>query len=60
MFDTMTREEMERLERTVQRLFARVSFLEARVNELERGTEAANSVDETNRPHVVEPLRLTA
>jgi hypothetical protein len=60
MFDTMTREEMERLERTVQRLFARVSFLEARVNELERGMEAANSVDETNRPHVVEPLRLTA
>jgi len=60
MYDMTTREEMEQLERTVQRLFARVSFLEARLNELERGMAMESEVAETARPHVVEPLRLTA
>jgi hypothetical protein len=60
MNDVMTREDLERLERTVQRLFARVSFLEARVNELERDLAAQFAADDQARSRVVEPLRLTA
>ena len=57
MFETATREEMEMLERTVQRVFARVSMLEARVSELERELETAHAVE---RPYLVEALRRTA
>jgi hypothetical protein len=60
MYEMTTREDMERLERTVQRLFARVSFLEARVNELERDLTGEPVGDEVERPRLVEPLRLTA
>ena len=59
MYETATREELERLERTVQRVFARVSYLEARVNELERDLESAR-VREPERPRLVEALGLTA
>jgi hypothetical protein len=60
MYEMTTREDMERLERTVQRLFARVSFLEARVNELERDLTGEPVGEEVERPRLVEPLRLTA
>ncbi len=61
MHDLTMREEMERLERTVQRVFARVSFLEARVNELERELVAARpAVREIERPQLVEALGRTA
>ncbi len=62
MFETATRDEMERLERTVHRVFARVSVLEARVNELERELETARRASgrATDRPRLVEPLRRTA
>lgn len=43
MFEVASIDEMERLERTVQRVFARVSFLEARVHELERELALARS-----------------
>jgi hypothetical protein len=56
------REEMERLERTVHRVFARVSVLEARVNELERELEAARRTSRrpADRPRLVEALARTA
>jgi len=62
MHETAMRDEMERLERTVHRVFARVSVLEARVNELERELEAARraAVRGIERPHLIEPLRRTA
>jgi BMFP domain-containing protein YqiC len=61
MHDLVTREEMERLERTVQRVFARVSFLEARVNELERELAATRlPVSAMERPQLVEALGRTA
>ena len=61
MHDLAMREEMERLERTVQRVFARVSFLEARVNELERELAAAQpAAGEIERPQLVEALGRTA
>jgi hypothetical protein len=62
MHETAMRDEMERLERTVHRVFARVSVLEARVSELERELEAAQraAVRPVERPHLVEPLRRTA
>ena len=64
MYEMATRDEMERLERTVQRVFARVSFLEARVNELERELSATRvNVAEVERPHLValgDALGLTA
>jgi hypothetical protein len=60
MYEMTTREDLERLERTMQRLFARVSFLEARVNELERDLAAQFAADDQDRSRIVEPLRLTA
>jgi hypothetical protein len=61
MHDLTMREEMERLERTVQRVFARVSFLEARVNELERELVASRpALREVERPQLVEALGRTA
>jgi hypothetical protein len=60
MYEMTTRDDMERLERTVQRLFARVSFLEARLNELERDLAAQAVTDGVERSRIVEPLRLTA
>ena len=61
MHDLTLREEMERLERTVQRVFARVSFLEARVNELERELVTVRpAVRESERPQLVEALGRTA
>ncbi|HQR38311.1 MAG TPA: hypothetical protein PLF26_07885 [Blastocatellia bacterium] len=39
MYEAAHTEEMDRLERVVNRVFARVSALEARVNELERELE---------------------
>lgn len=61
MHETMMRDEMERLERTVHRVFARVSVLEARVNELERELEAARRVARPiERPRLVEDLARTA
>ena len=53
MYEMISREELERLERTVHRVFARVSVLEARVNELERELEAAQQ-----KRYEVEPRRL--
>ena len=62
MFETATREELEMLERTVQRVFARVSMLEARVSELERELETAHAAAAhgVDRPYLVEALRRTA
>jgi hypothetical protein len=61
MHDLTLREEMERLERTMQRVFARVSFLEARVNELERELVLVGpAVREGERPQLVEALGRTA
>jgi len=62
MQDTpMMRDEMERLERTVQRVFARVSVLEARVNELERQLDVERrSARALDRPHLVDALARTA
>jgi hypothetical protein len=62
MHETPMRDEMERLERTVHRMFARVSVLEARVNELERELETARSaaVRTPDRPRLVEALARTA
>ncbi|MBK6314319.1 MAG: hypothetical protein IPF53_08395 [Blastocatellia bacterium] len=56
------REEMERLERTVQRVFARVSVLEARVNDLERELLARNgrTLHEVEWHSRLEGLRRTA
>ena len=56
-----TRDEMERLERTLHRVFARGSVLEARVGELERDLEAARgAAHEYDRPRLVEALARTA
>ena len=67
MFEVASIDEMERLERTVQRVFARVSFLEARVHELERELALARSEDvtaaglaEMDRMQGVEALGRTA
>ena len=62
MFETASRDEMERLERTVQRVFARVSFLEARVSELERELAAARSAEVSveEDPCYLDALGLTA
>ena len=57
----ITRDERERLERTLHRVFARVSVLEARVGELERDLEAARgAAREYDRPRLVEALARTA
>lgn len=62
MHEMATRDEMERLERTMHRVFARVSFLEARLNELERELAAARAAvpADIERPRLVEALGLTA
>ena len=67
MFEVASIDEMERLERTVQRVFARVSFLEARVHELERelavaraGEVNAGGYVEMDRLQTVESLGRTA
>ena len=62
MYETPMRDEMDRLERTVQRVFARVSVLEARVNELERELETARqaAVRTADRPRLVDALARTA
>ena len=62
MHETPMRDEMERLERTMHRIFARVSVLEARVNELERELETARRVAAraTDRPRLVEAFPRTA
>ena len=59
MFEVASIDEMERLERTVQRVFARVSFLEARVHELERELAVARA-GEVNAGGYVEMERLQA
>jgi len=60
--DQATRDEFDRLERTVQRVFARVSVLEARVNDLERELLARNgrTLHEVEWPTKFEGLRRTA
>lgn len=60
--ENATREEMERLERTVQRVFARVSVLEARVNDLEREllAHSGRTLHEVEWPTQFEGLRRTA
>ena len=64
MFEVASIDEMERLERTVQRVFARVSFLEARVHELERelalAREGQVGVVDMDRLQAVEPFGRTA
>ena len=61
MNETVMREEFERLERTVQRVFARVSMLEARVRELEGElADAHMAVRPVDRPRLVEALSLSA
>lgn len=61
MHETPMRDEMERLERTVHRVFARVSVLEARVNELERQLDVERrSARATDRPRLVDALARTA
>jgi hypothetical protein len=62
MHETPMRDEMERLERTVHRMFARVSVLEARVNELERELETTRraAARATDRPRLVDSLARTA
>jgi hypothetical protein len=62
MHEIPMRDEMERLERTLHRVFARVSVLEARVNELERELETARRVGArpADRPRLVDALALTA
>ena len=66
MFEVASIDEMDRLERTVQRVFARVSFLEARVNELERELARARAGDmlvemaEADRLCIVGELGRTA
>jgi len=60
--EVATREDMERLERTMQRVFARVSVLEARVNDLEREIKAhgGRTLHEIEWPSRLEGLRRTA
>lgn len=62
MHETPMRDEMERLERTVHRMFARVSVLEARVNELERELETARraAIRVADRPRLLDALARTA
>lgn len=62
MPETATRDEMEMLERTVHRIFARVSVLEARVNELERELESERraAARVPDRPRLVDALARTA
>jgi predicted RNase H-like nuclease (RuvC/YqgF family) len=62
MHETPMRDEMERLERTVHRVFARVSVLEARVNELERELESERrqTVRASDRPRLLDALARTA
>lgn len=60
--DQATRDEFDRLERTVQRVFARVSVLEARVNDLEREllARSGRTLHEVEWPTKFEGLRRTA
>ncbi|MCC6745384.1 MAG: hypothetical protein IT175_16100 [Acidobacteria bacterium] len=60
--DQATRDEFDRLERTVQRVFARVSVLEARVNDLEREllARSGRTPHEVEWPTKFEGLRRTA
>lgn len=61
MNETVMRSEFERLERTVDRVFARVSVLEARVRELEAELAATRSLARpVDRPRLVEALGRTA
>lgn len=62
MHETPMRDEMERLERTVHRVFARLSVLEARVNELERELESERrqTVRASDRPRLLDALARTA
>jgi BMFP domain-containing protein YqiC len=61
MNQTVMREEFERLEQTVNRVFARVSSLEARVRELESELATArDAVRPVDRPRLVDALRRTA
>ena len=61
MNETIMRDEFERLERTVHRVFARVSMLEARVRELESELAAERAVvHSVDRPRLVEALGRTA
>ena len=62
MPETPMRDEMDRLERTVHRVFARVSVLEARVNELERelASDRRAKALATDRPRLVDALARTA
>jgi hypothetical protein len=60
--ENATQDEMDRLERTVQRVFARVSVLEARVNDLEREllARSGRTLHEVEWPSHLEGLRRTA
>ncbi len=60
--DQATRDEFDRLVRTVQRVFARVSVLEARVNDLEREllARSGRTLHEVEWPTKFEGLRRTA
>ena len=65
MFEVASLDEMERLERTVQRVFARVSYLESRVHELEQELAVARGAEivggaEMKRLQGVEGLARTA
>lgn len=61
MNETVMREEFDRLERTVQRVFARVSMLEARVRELEGDlADARVATRPVDRPRLVEALVRSA
>ena len=61
MYEPATRDELERFERAMQRVFARVSVLEARVNQLELELEVARrAARAVVRPQLVASLRRTA
>ncbi len=62
MNDSLMRDDMDRLEKTVHRVFARVSVLEARLRELERELEATKQRDPRalDRPQLVASLARTA
>lgn len=58
MFEAANRDEMDRLEGVVNRVFARVSALEARIGELERELERTRPAAGRDLARAVEGLRL--
>jgi outer membrane murein-binding lipoprotein Lpp len=58
--EAATREHVESMERMLNRMFARVSTLEARVNELSRDLEATRLDTPPRVPRPLEALRRSA